>query len=202
MGAGTPKMLGQKWEFGGGAGGSIYKSQTIDNGRATASAGFQTGYAISGVLGHNNHNYLGGELRYTYTHNNLKLTSGSTKVTFGGEAHAFHYDLIVHLTPLKSRFRPYLSLGGGVKQYRGTGREVVFQPLGDLALLTHTEDTKGLLTAGGGIKLALARHVNLRIDFRDYITPFPKKVITPVGNTKVGGWIHDFVALLGFTFAF
>ena len=36
---------------------------------------------------------IGGEIRYTFLQNDMKLESGSAKATFGAQAHAIHYDL-------------------------------------------------------------------------------------------------------------
>jgi len=44
--------------------------------------------------------------------------------------------------------------------------------------------------------------VFVRAEFRDYITPLPKLVITPVPGAKVGGWVHDFTPLGGIGFSF
>jgi hypothetical protein len=44
--------------------------------------------------------------------------------------------------------------------------------------------------------------VFLQAEFRDYLTPAPKQVIAPVGASKLGGWVHDFVPLVGLSFGF
>jgi len=128
----------QKYEFGVGGGGSFYQSKTITNARGNADAGFDNGWAATAYIGNNMYNHIGGELRYSYLHNDLKLSSGSATATFGGEAHAIHYDFLIHATPVKSTVRPYVAAGGGIKYYRGTGTEVQVQPMGNIALLTKT----------------------------------------------------------------
>ena len=35
------------------------------------------------------------------------------------------------------------------------------------------------MSAGGGVKVQLAPHLQLRVELHDYLTPFPKQVITP-----------------------
>jgi len=37
---------------------------------------------------------------------------------------------------------------------------------------------------------------------RDYITPFPNKVIAPAPGAKVGGWLQDFVPMFGVSWTF
>ncbi len=78
----------------------------------------------------------------------------------GAESHAIHYDLLVYGGSGKSRVRPFVSFGGGVKYYRGTGPERAFQPLSNLVLLTQTSEWKGMITVGGGVKYAVSKHVS------------------------------------------
>jgi hypothetical protein len=192
----------QKYEIGFAGGGSFYQSQTVSNPRGDASAGFDNGWAASVNVGSNMYKYVGGEIRYTYLHNDAKLTSGSTKAGFGAEAHAIHYDFLIHATPVGSHIRPYVAAGGGAKIYRGTGTEVPFQPLSGVALLTKTNDVEGLLSVGAGVKFAATRRTFFRVDVHDYITPFPSKVITPALNSKTSGWLNNIVATAGVSFAF
>ena len=83
--------------------------------------------------------WVGGEARYTFRQDDLRVSSGSTKATMTGQSHAIHYDVLVHLTPKESGIRPFLAAGAGVKFYRGTGAEAPYQPLSSLVVLTHTE---------------------------------------------------------------
>jgi hypothetical protein len=42
----------------------------------------------------------------------------------------------------------------------------------------------------------VSRRVLVRLDFRDYATPFPDKLLaSPTART--GGWMHDFVLMVG-----
>src|SRR3989442_1029229 len=83
--------------------------------------------------------------------------------------------------------------GGGIKFYRGTGTEVPFQPLSTVALLTKTTEVQGLLSVGAGVKVALTHRMLFRVDVHDYLTPFPKKIITPALNSKASGWFNNIV---------
>jgi hypothetical protein len=192
----------QKYEFGVAGGGSFYQSHTVTNPKGDASAGFENGWAASVAVGNNMYSHVGGEIRYTYLHNNAKLTSGSTKAAFGADAHAIHYDFLIHATPVGSTIRPYVAAGGGIKFYRGTGTEVPFQPLSNIALLTKTTEVQGMLSVGAGVKVALTNRMIFRVDVHDYITPFPNKVITPALNSKASGWFNNIVATAGISFAF
>lgn len=192
----------QKYEFALAGGGSFYQSHTVTNPKGDASAGFENGWAGSVAVGNNMYQHVGGEIRYTYLHNDAKLRSGSTKATFGAESHAIHYDLLLHATPVGSTIRPYVAAGGGIKFYRGTGTEVPFQPLSNIALLTKTTEVQGLLSVGAGVKVALTNRMMFRVDVHDYITPFPKNIITPTANSKASGWFNNIVATAGISFAF
>lgn len=192
----------QKYEFALAGGGSFYQSHTVTNPKGDASAGFDNGWAASVAVGNNMYSYVGGEVRYTYLHNDAKLSSGSTKATFGAESHAIHYDFLIHATPTGSHIRPYVAAGGGIKFYRGTGTEVPFQPLSSIALLTKTSEVQGLLSVGAGVKFSLTNRLMFRVDVHDYLTPFPKNVITPALNSKASGWFNNIVGTAGISFGF
>jgi hypothetical protein len=197
----TVPALAQKYEFGIHGGASIYQSKQISNSRGSADAGFSPGWVAGFTLGHNMYSHVGGEIRYSYLHNKMKLDSGGTKATFGGEAHAIHYDFLLHTADTAARVRPYVAVGAGVKLYRGTGAEQAFQPLSTIAVLTKTQDPQGMASFGGGVKVKMSDKMWFRFDVHDYLTPFPKKVIAPV-NGGVSGWLNNIVTTAGLTFTF
>lgn len=192
--------MAQKWEFGGGAGGGFYTSQDIASAGASASAKIQSNVAAGLWLANNGAGHWGGELRYDYQRGALELKQSGTQATFGAESHAIHYDFLVHFSDPSSHVRPFVAVGAGVKIYRGTGEEQVFQPLSQIALLTKAQDLTGVLSVGGGFKLRLSSHVQLRVDVHDYLTPFPNQVITPTSGNKIGGWLQDIVPMVGISF--
>lgn len=192
----------QKYEFTVGGGASFYDSKTVKNPKGDAEAGFSNGFAATVALGQNMYPRIGGEIRYTYLQNDLKLKGSGGNPTFGAQAHAIHYDFLFHGTPSGSRVRPYVAAGGGVKLYRGTGTEVPFQPLSNIALLTKTQEVTGLVSGGAGVKFTVSSKVLFRIDVHDYLTPFPKKVITPALNSSVSGWVNNIVPTAGIVFTF
>lgn len=198
----APAATAQKWELGGGVGGGFYTSQDVTSPGGSASAKLQSNIAGGFWLGNNSRGRWGGEVRYDYQRGALQLTSAGTSATFGAETHSLHYDALFHANPNGARIRPFVAFGGGVKAYRGTGTEVVFQPLSNFALLTKAQDLTGLISVGAGVKMQLSPHLQFRIDVHDYMTQFPNKVITPNRNAKVGGWLQDFVPMAGLTFTF
>jgi opacity protein-like surface antigen len=200
--AAAPLAFAQKWEVGAGVGGAFYTSQTIQNAIGNADASRATGLAFSAWLGNNSGNVLGGELRYDYENGDLNLKSGGTKVSFASQSNAVHYDFLLHLGAREASIRPFLAAGAGVKVYSGTGKEVAFQPLSNIGLLTKTSQLEPLVSVGGGVKFHVADNVQFRVEIHDYLTPFPKNVIAPSSGSKLGGWLSDFVVMAGLSFTF
>jgi opacity protein-like surface antigen len=194
--------VAQKYEFGIQGGGSIYQSKEISNARGSVDAGFSPGWTGGITIGHNMYEHIGGELRYSYLDNDMKLTSGGTTDKFSGQAHAIHYDILIHSRGITSRVRPYVAVGGGAKIYRGTGAEQAFQSLSNIAILTKTNEPQGLASVGGGVKVKISDRMWFRFDVHDYLTPFPKKVITPATGSSVSGWLNNIVPTAGLTFTF
>lgn len=199
----APVAFAQNWEVGVGGGGNFYTSQTFTNLAGNANAKLASGFIVSAWLDNNSSGPFGGELRYDYEHSDLKLSSGGTSTTFGGaQTNAIHYDAVLHFAPRESRVVPYVTGGVGIKDYSGTGKEQVFQPLSDIALFTKTSQFKPLLVVGGGVKFQVASNVTFRVEIHDFLTPFPDKVIAPALGSKVGGWLSDFAAMAGISFSF
>jgi hypothetical protein len=197
----TPAFA-QKWEFGGAVGGGFYTSQTVTSPTGSADAKFVTGVAGSAWVANNSYSRLGGELRYDFQMGDMQLGSGGTTVNFGAQTHGIHYDFLYQPGSSEARVRPFLAGGAGIKVYRGTGTESAYQPLQNVALLTKTQDVRPLISVGGGIKFRISRGLSLRAEVHDYLTPFPKQVIAPAANGKVGGWLQDIVPMIGLSYAF
>lgn len=195
-------LFAQKWEIGGGAGVGFYTTADITNPGAQGSAKFANNIAASAWVANDSGKLLGGELRYDYQRGDAQLNSGSQKAVFGAQSHALHYDFQFHFAPRSSPVRPFVAAGGGVKVYQGTGKEVAFQPLNTLALLSKANDTEGLVSVGAGLKFKLGSRLGLRAEVHDFLTPFPSKVIAPALNSKAGGWLQDIVATIGISILF
>jgi hypothetical protein len=198
----APAALAQKWEVGGGAGGSFFTSETVTNPAGNANASLANGLAASFWVDNQGASRFGGEFRYDYENSGLTLSSNGTNVNFGADTHAVHYDLVMHFASTEARIRPFVAAGGGVKLYRGIGKEEAYQPLSNVALLTKTNQVEALVSVGGGIKVALSPTWLLRFEVHDYLTPFPSNLIAPAQGSKVGGWLQDFVAMVGISAAF
>src|SRR5262245_50325103 len=117
----TLPAMAQKWEFGAAGGASFYTGKDIVNRAGTAETGFSTGYTATAWLGQDSFNHVGGEIRYHYNKNDMKLSAGGTKVGFSGDSHTIGYNVLIHTSPKTAKIRPYVLFGGGVKIFRGTG---------------------------------------------------------------------------------
>jgi len=187
----------QQWEFGGMAGGSFLNTVGVTAPSGSARAGFANGAAFGAWLGYNSNKHFGGEVRYSYLPSDLKLTSNGTSATFGGESHAVHYDIVFHTTKGESAVQFYGSVGGGMKIFRGTGTEHAAQNLSDFGYLTKTTQVEPMGTVAGGLKFRITPKVFLRTEVRDYITPFPSKVIAAPSGVKYGSILNNLVAMVG-----
>jgi hypothetical protein len=200
--AAAPLAMAQKWEVGGGAGGGFYTSQDVTGTAGSASANIGTNIAGSAWLVNNSNNHWGGELRYDYQLGDLQLNGGGSSASFSARSQAFHYDLLWYSAPNGSRIRPFVAAGAGIKIFTGTGAQVAYQPLNQVALLTKAQDLTPMASVGGGVKIQLASRLSLRLEVHDFLTPFPKQVITPNVGEKVSGWgwLQDFVPMVGISY--
>jgi len=144
----------------------------------------------------------GGELRYLYSKNDFKVESGGQSASLAGQSHTIHYDVLFHFKDADSAVRPYLAVGGGAKVFQPTGAEQEFQDLSDLVLLTKTTQTRPVGDFGGGVKIRAGDSTAFRIEFRDYVSPTPKEVLTPSIGADVGDILHQWTVLVGFSWTF
>lgn len=194
--------FGQSWSVGAAGGFGYYHDATITNAAGSANAGFGPRFAAGAVLGEDVAEHFGGELRYTYRDGDSELRFNGREANLDAAAHALHFDFLAYATRRHARLRPFLAGGAGIKRYTATGREDPNQPLSNFAQLAHNDEVKALVSFGGGVKAMLGDHWLVRVDFRDYATPFPENVIVPAPGAKVHGWLHDFVPLFGVDWTF
>jgi hypothetical protein len=195
--AAAATCFGQQWEFGGMGGGGFLNTVGVSGTAGSATAGFQPGGVFGGYVGYNSYKHIGGEFHYEYLMSNLKLSSGGSDATFNGMSHAIHYDVTFHTNSHESKVQLFASVGGGVKIFRATGTESSYQALSQFGYFTKTQALKPMGTVSVGAKFALSRKVYLRTEVRDYVTAFPKEIITPAPGTKYGTLLHDFVPMVG-----
>jgi hypothetical protein len=169
---------------------------TASNLGGSATTGLAAVPAFGAYLGQDMHDRIGGRIGYLFRPADLKLSSGNTKVRFGGQSHLVHYDLVIYGKASGVSIRPYLAGGAGVRLTRGTGQESVYQPLWQYAILTKVRQAQPVVALGGGIKVKLSERYALRVEVRDYASPFPREVIAPGPGAKISGWLHDIVPLV------
>lgn len=198
--AAAAAAFAQQWEVGGAVGGSFLPGVTASGPAGSATAGFKTGVTGGVFVGQNLYRHLSGEIRYNFMQSDLKLASGGTDASFSGMSHAIYYDLRIHTNRRESRSEFYAAIGGGMKIFRGTGAEAAYQPLSQFAYFTKTQTVKPMLSAGAGMKFRLSPHMSLRAEFHDFFTPFPKELITPAPDVKIGRFLHDFVPMVGISY--
>jgi hypothetical protein len=189
---------GQKWEVGAGGGGSFYNAKTITAPQGSVEAKFKPGFAASGWFGQIG-DRAGGELRYTFFKNDMELAGPAGRFAMPGRAQAIHYDVLIYTNDRKAKTRGFFLVGGGYKQYSGTGEDMAFQPTGNIAVLTRTTEWKPLLTTGAGVRFALSKNAHLRAEVRGYFTRAPTEVITPVAG-ELSGWYFDIVPMVSLTY--
>jgi hypothetical protein len=194
----APAVLCQEWEAGGLGGFTITRDSDVSRTTGgTASTGFKNGFVFGAYAGSNDYRYLSGEASYLYGASDLRLSSGGREVTFGANEQYLDFRLLIHFAKRESRFRPFVAVGGGVAVYSGTGADNAAQPLNSYAALSHTRETKPMVSGAAGVKFRISDHVGLRFEFRDYSTPFPNRVIAPAPGSSISGWVNHFVPLAG-----
>ncbi len=194
--------MAQEWELGVSGGYGVPLNPTVTNAAGEGKAGFKHGLTAGVVAGNDLYERVSGEMHYLYRVGDLKVKGGGQEALFSGESHLIHYDLLYHTKDRGERIRPFVAGGFGIRVYRGTGAEHAYQPASSFAILTRTQETKPLISAGGGVKVALTDSIHLRIEARDYITPFPKSVVMPAIGAKISGWMHDIVPTAGISVKF
>ena len=183
---------------------STYTKVDVEGRSGTGRVGPEFGPSGGFVLGQTmgDRGRWGGEFRYNYFKNDLKLEGGGQSVEFGAQSHSVHYDVLYYLSDKQSRVRPYVAAGFGVKVYQGTGDEIPFQPLTDLALLTKSSEAMPTGDFGAGVKIQMGDNWYFRIEFRDYISGIPRKVMAPAPGATIDGILHHLAPFIGITWIF
>ena len=192
--------FGQQWEFGGSGGAGFLSNVNVSSPAGSATAGFETGGAFGGYFGQNLYPHWSGEIRYMYLQNDLHIQSGSTNASFNGNAQVLHYDILYHTNRKGSMMQAFVAVGGGMKVFRGTGTPEAYQPNYQFGYLTNTQQLKSMGDAGAGLRFELKPRIYMRLEFRDYITPFPEKIIAPAPGAKFGKILNDFVPMASISY--
>lgn len=191
-----------QWQVGGAIGYGVYRNGTIISPEGKVSAGVRNRFAASFWFTEDRFEHVSGELRYTYQDGDPFLKAGGVQTNLQGQSHTVHYDVLFHLRPLESRWRPYVSMGAGVKVYRISGPPNLSQPFQQIGTLTGKDEAKFVTVPGAGVIYTVVRGLVVRFDIRDYITTFPKRVIAPVPGATGRGLFQQVTPMIGIGYAF
>lgn len=193
-GLAAASSLAQGWEIGAIGGFGYTPSLTVTGRTGSASTGFKNGGVLGAYGGEDTYRYFGGEARYLYRYSDMKLSSGGTSVTFGGNTQLITGDILGYFRPTESHVRPFVEFGGGLEILQGTGIESAAQPLGNFAALTNTQELLPVADIGVGLKTSFGQRMRFRVEVHDYIGPTPSKVIAPAPGASLNGVMNGLVA--------
>jgi hypothetical protein len=192
----TGTYLAQNTHLGIATGFGFYHDATLAGSQGTAHAGFGPRFVASVVVGHRFSNHVGVDARYTFQDGDSELRSGGVEANLDAHAHSFLGDLLMY-PRVDSRLQPFAAIGFGAKIYQATELLAGPRPLANFAILVNGSQAEPLIAFGGGVKFDLLSHCLVRLDLRDYATPFPKELFSTAPGVSIHGWLHDFVPIVG-----
>lgn len=192
----------QTYEVGANIGYGFYRNGTIYSAKDSVQAGIRNRFAAGIDLGYEFSNYVSAGFCYLYHDGHPFLQAPGVKSDIQGQSHALTLELLFHLKPRDRRFRPFVAGGAGAKDYVVAGPEPFPQPVPQIAALTANDVWKVVLHAGGGVQYRLHPHVQLRGEFRDYITTFPRQQMVPAPHNTARGVFQQFTPLFGVSYTF
>lgn len=191
------RARGQNWEAGAAIGFGFYHDTSLSSAAEAGRAGFGPRFALGAVVGRRLGRHFSVEGRYTFQDGDPEIVSGSTRASLDGDASSLLGEAVYSPRRREARVQPFVAAGAGIKWYRGTGTPAAVEPLAELATLHRATEGGGLVTYGGGVRFRVTERWWVRLDLRDYSTPFPTRVMMPATGVRLGGWLHDFVPMLG-----
>jgi opacity protein-like surface antigen len=192
----------QPWELGADIGYGIYRDGTIFSDSGTAQAGILNRFAAGIVLGDEFSKYVSAEFQYLYHDGHPYLVFDGTRTDIQGNSEALTYNLLFHFKPREHRWRPFVEGGAGGKEYVIAGPAPYPQPVPQIASLTTNDVWKVVFSAGGGIKFRVLKQMEMRVEFRDYLTTFPRQEIVPAPHNTARGIFEQFTPLFGVAYLF
>jgi hypothetical protein len=193
----VPAALAQEWQLGGSLGYGWYRGIRVNGPAAEANAGIRNRFTAGAVVTEDLYEHLSGEIRYLYHDGDPYLSLGGRTANTQGQSHSVTYDTLLHLREREQRFRPFVAAGIGAKYYRTTGPAPSAQPAPAVASLVQANQFTVLVSVGAGVTWRLPNHLLIRADFRDYISPVPRKLFAPAANATARGLMHQFTPMVG-----
>src|SRR6266849_5256045 len=191
-----------QWEIGADIGYGWYRNGTIFGPGVSAHGGVRNRFAAGLIVAQQANGYISGEFRYLFHDGHPFLELPGIKQDIQGQSHTLTYELLFHLNPSESRVRPFVAGGAGAKGYIVAGPEPFPQPTREIGTLVANDVWKVVFSVGGGVKFRLLRRVATRVEFRDYLTTFPRGQIVPAANTTARGIFQQFTPLFGLSYLF
>jgi opacity protein-like surface antigen len=192
--------LGQQFEVGATIGYGIYRNGTIFSNTQTVEAGIRNRFAAGINLGDDFSKYVAAEFQYLYHDGHPFLQAPGVKTDIQGQSDALTANLLFHLKPPERRWRPFVQGGIGGKEYIIAGPEPFPQPIPQVATLTTNDVWKVVFNVGGGVKYRLMPRLWMRLEFRDYLTTFPRQQIVPAPHNTARGIFQQFTPLFGISY--
>jgi opacity protein-like surface antigen len=198
----TAALFGQPYQIGADIGYGFYRNGTIYSATETAQVGIRNRFAAGIDLGYEFSDYVSGQFSYLYHDGHPFLEAPGVKADIQGQSQALTVEALFHFKKRDRRFRPFVAGGAGGKGYIIAGPEPFPQPLPQVASLTTNDVWKVVFSAGGGATFAPRRHMLLRVEFRDYLTTFPRQQIVPAPHNTARGIFEQFTPLVGVSYTF
>jgi opacity protein-like surface antigen len=192
--------LAQQYEVGADIGYGFYRNGSIYSASGTAQAGIRNRFAAGIVLGDNLSKYVSLEFHYLYHDGHPFLNFAGAPSDIQGQSHTLTADALFYFKPPEHRWRPFIQGGAGAKDYVIAGPEPFPQPFPQIASLTANDVWKVAFSVGGGIRYRLIPHMQLRAEFRDDLTTFPRQQIVPAPHNTARGIFEQFTPLFGLTY--
>ena len=194
--------FGQQWQIGGAIGYGWYRGVRVNGPGEQAEAGIHNRFTAGAVVTEDLYEHFSGEIRYVYHDGDPFVSLNGKSANIQGQSHSFTYETLVHLHDRESRLRPFFAAGVGAKYYRTTGPEPSPQPAPREATLVRADEWKLLVSVGAGVTYRLDRHLLVRADIRDFITPFPKKLFVESNGATDRGLFQQFTPIFGISYWF
>lgn len=192
----------QQFELGANAGYGWYRDGTIYSPEGTAQAGIKNRFVAGITLSDDFSEYVSAEFRYLYHDGHPYLQIPGLGTNIQGNSDTLTTELLFHFRKRENRWRPFLAGGTGAKEYVIAGPAPYPQPIPQIASLTTNDVWKVVFSAGGGVKYRLIPHMLLRVEFRDYITTFPRQEIVPAPHNIARGIFEQFTPIFGVSYTF
>ena len=148
------------------------------------------GVRIGARMAFNSRRFIGHEVSYAYQHSGLDFLANAQGALTTEElgtvrVHNMYYNLVLHATPEGTRFRPFVTGGGGFSSF--------FLP--GVSSFSGGGNTKFGYNYGGGVKVNFFLY-GIRLDVRNHVTGKPFGQYIP----NVSGTLNNLEFSVTFSF--